>query len=150
MRATSSKRRSTRRSLRRDGRTEAQIDAGRHGRHPTSASMGAHLVITAALGANISNLQPRRDVLGRLMDVHDGQLSQFDGRWFWIGMGYGKVGYTERASQAGQTSSFCAGSGKLRRLSEHGTAYARERLPGTFIQPTCPCQSVFLSLPLSY
>ena len=39
---------------------------------------------------NISNVEPRRDVTGELMDVHDGNVIQFEagGKFYWLGMGY--------------------------------------------------------------
>merc|ERR1712070_1242529 len=40
--------------------------------------------------ANISNVIPRRDITGALMDVHDGNVLRFadDGLYYWYGMGY--------------------------------------------------------------
>eukprot|EP01062_Namystynia_karyoxenos_P029787 TRINITY_DN22323_c0_g1_i1.p1 TRINITY_DN22323_c0_g1~~TRINITY_DN22323_c0_g1_i1.p1 ORF type:complete len:366 (+),score=96.21 TRINITY_DN22323_c0_g1_i1:85-1182(+) len=48
----------------------------------------------AAAGAGrvtISNTEPRRDAGGRLMDVHDGNIEQWEpgGLYYWYGMGYG-------------------------------------------------------------
>ena len=36
----------------------------------------------------IDNTVPRRDVTGELMDVHDGNVLEQDGLWYWFGMGY--------------------------------------------------------------
>lgn len=38
----------------------------------------------------VSNTEPRRDVNGSLMDVHDGMVIQWTtgGRYYWYGMGY--------------------------------------------------------------
>ena len=44
----------------------------------------------------ISNVRPRRDVDGALMDVHDGNVLSFDGRYFMIGMAY--TNYTLESS----------------------------------------------------
>ena len=40
-------------------------------------------------GVTISNVIPRRDVHGELMDVHDGNVLRIDGTFYWFGMGYG-------------------------------------------------------------
>ena len=35
---------------------------------------------------NISNVQPHRDVLGRLMDIHDGAVIKVGKQFWWYGM----------------------------------------------------------------
>ena len=51
--------------------------------------MTAQLI--AVLGVYIDNTSPRFDTLDRLMDIHDGSLSQWeaDGKYYWYGLGYG-------------------------------------------------------------
>lgn len=43
-----------------------------------------------AFQVNISNVEPKRDALGQLMDVHDGNIVQWSagGLYYWYGMGY--------------------------------------------------------------
>jgi hypothetical protein len=43
------------------------------------------------MAATIDNTKPRSDVNGELMDVHDGQVVQWnngDSLYYWYGMGY--------------------------------------------------------------
>src|SRR6185436_13846424 len=37
----------------------------------------------------ISNIEPRRDTGGRIVDAHDGCLGRFEGRYFLYGTAYG-------------------------------------------------------------
>ena len=47
------------------------------------------LAFTAPCGSSfIDNTVPRRDVQGDLMDVHDGNVFEHEGLWYWFGMGY--------------------------------------------------------------
>ena len=41
-----------------------------------------------ASATTISNVVPRIDVDGALMDVHDGNVMLFEGTYYWWGMGY--------------------------------------------------------------
>ena len=36
----------------------------------------------------VDNTQPRKDVLGQLMDVHDGNIIKVGNLYHWYGMGY--------------------------------------------------------------
>ena len=36
----------------------------------------------------ISNVVPRLDARGQLMDVQDGSIGRYNGLWWWHGMGY--------------------------------------------------------------
>ena len=47
----------------------------------------AHLY-TNGITVNISNVEPRRDVLNQLMDVHDGNIIRVDSTYYYYGMGY--------------------------------------------------------------
>jgi len=37
---------------------------------------------------NISNIEPRRDADGYLMDIHDGNIVKWGDTYYWYGMGY--------------------------------------------------------------
>ena len=43
---------------------------------------------TNGITVNISNVEPRRDVLNQLMDVHDGNIIRVDSTYYYYGMGY--------------------------------------------------------------
>lgn len=57
------------------------------------------LTFTCSLGVvngdvvNISNTAVRRDIDGNVMDVHDGSIHFSNGKWWWVGMGYGDCIY---------------------------------------------------------
>jgi len=62
---------------------------------PRRRRVAAAVVLLLAFAAGdggcttISNTELKRDTMGRLMDVHDGQVVQWaDGQWWWYGMGY--------------------------------------------------------------
>jgi len=65
-----------------------------HWRRLCAASCTAALCTAAQI--NISNTQPRRDIAGNIMDVHDGVLRQWTpgGLFHWYGMGYGPCNIT--------------------------------------------------------
>lgn len=45
--------------------------------------------------ARINNRDPRRDLAGNIIDIHDGSLEQFEGRFYWYGTTYGDTdGFT--------------------------------------------------------
>ena len=46
------------------------------------------LLALGATAVRISNLVPRRDVSGRLLDAHDGNILFHDGEYIWYAMGY--------------------------------------------------------------
>jgi hypothetical protein len=41
-----------------------------------------------ALSATISNIEPRLDENGQIMDIHDGNLVKWNDTYYWFGMGY--------------------------------------------------------------
>lgn len=47
--------------------------------------------VASATAVTVSNVEPRVDIAGQLMDVHDGNIlqSEQDGLYYWVGMGYG-------------------------------------------------------------
>ena len=58
--------------------------------------------------ANISNVLPRLDTTGAIMDMHDGNMVVRDGTWYWYAAGYG--GCKERLGPGGAPGpTGCAG-----------------------------------------
>ncbi len=55
--------------------------------YPPSAAAATPAEVT------ISNVQPRRDVEGKIVDAHDGCLQKFGDRYYLYGTGYGKSDY---------------------------------------------------------
>ncbi|HET9571802.1 MAG TPA: family 43 glycosylhydrolase [Bacteroidales bacterium] len=53
------------------------------------------LILTSFLWAEktvtISNLRPRTDMNGEVVDAHDGRISQFNGVYYWYGTAYGNT-----------------------------------------------------------
>src|SRR5207237_7278170 len=49
---------------------------------PATAAEGRHAII--------SNIEPRRDIYGEIVDAHDGCLEYFDGRFYLYGVRFGK------------------------------------------------------------
>ena len=44
---------------------------------------------TKCKAVNISNVEPRRDTKGTIMDIHDGTLTYFAGQYYYFGASYG-------------------------------------------------------------
>lgn len=62
----------------------------------------------ARVVVNISNVLPRLDTTGAIMDMHDGNMVVKDGTWYWYAAGYG--GCKERLGPGGATGpTGCAG-----------------------------------------
>lgn len=51
-------------------------------------AMATATAATTAAAVTISNIAQRTDIEGRLMDVHDGQITYWNGTYYWFGMGY--------------------------------------------------------------
>lgn len=52
-------------------------------------------LLSAEKTVTISNLRPRTDVSGQIVDAHDGRISQFNGTFYWYGTAYGNTsGFT--------------------------------------------------------
>ena len=68
--------------------------------------------VASAAAVNISNVVPRRDAAGAIMDMHDGNMHVgSDGTYFWYAAGYG--GCPERLGPGGETGETgCAGGFK--------------------------------------
>ena len=76
--------------------------------------LAAFVVRTASSVAevvNISNVLPRLDTTGAIMDMHDGNMVVKDGTWYWYAAGYG--GCRERLGPGGTPGpTGCAGGFK--------------------------------------
>ena len=65
---------------------------------------------SAAVVVNISNVLPRLDTTGAIMDMHDGNMVVKDGTWYWYAAGYG--GCRELLNPDGTTApTGCPGGG---------------------------------------
>ena len=54
-----------------------------------SAAAAAPPAAAAATSATFSNIEPRRDTHGQIIDAHDGNYQLVNGTWHYFAMGYG-------------------------------------------------------------
>lgn len=55
-------------------------------------------VLSAEKTVTLSNLRPRTDVNGQIVDAHDGRISQFNGVFYWYGTAYGNTSGFQRSN----------------------------------------------------
>jgi hypothetical protein len=50
-----------------------------------------HVFVSTAQTIKVSNVTPRKDQKGEIIDAHDGNLMFFNGKFYWYGTAYGKT-----------------------------------------------------------
>jgi hypothetical protein len=79
--------------------------------------------------AKISNVQPRRDINGEIVDAHDGCLEFFDGTYYLYGTRYGKTDGFGRSNRY-----VCYSSPDLQTWTPHGDIL-KDATPGLYYRP---------------